>query len=326
MRKIVLSVLLLCLLSACAPSAQMSHYDTYRSHEHGAGPITAGKVRVIFLGTSTLLIDDGETQLLMDGFVTRPGLLKTSFGKIGCDTNKVRGFVSAYHVNRLRAVFCAHSHYDHAMDAPYVALKTGAALYGSTSTLNIGRGAGLPEQQMQVYQNNIPQHIGRFTVTVLPSKHTPPIRIMGKTNDDLGVPVTSPLRQPARMSAYSEGGAYDVLITHHGRSMLIKASTNWLPHALDGVHADILLLGMACLGKQDSTFRERYYRETVGKLKPQILVPIHWDNFFKPMSDHLKAIPKAADNVKLGFDYMIRHTRADSIQFRLMQGGESMEF
>lgn len=325
MRKFFVPLLVVCLLSACAPSARMSDYESFRYPDPDTSKL-GGKVRVSFLGTSTLLIDDGFTQLLMDGFVTRPGLLRTSFGKIGCDTSKVDWFISEYKAHHLKAIFCAHSHYDHAMDAPYVALRTGATLYGSPSTLNIGRGANLPERQMVAYQVNVPIAIGAFVVTILPSRHTPPIRILGKTNDDLGIPITTPLYQPARMSAYSEGGAYDVLITHHGKSMLIKASTNWLPHALDSVHADILFLGMACLGKQDSAFRDNYYRGTIGTLKPQIVVPIHWDNFFKPMSDHLKALPKAGDNVKVGFDYVIRRTQADGIQFRLLQGGDSMLF
>lgn len=301
----------------------MSDYESFRYPAHDTN-IPGGKVRVSFFGASTLLIDDGATQLLMDGFVTRPGLLRTSFGKIGCDTAKVHRFISDYKVHHLKAIFCAHSHYDHAMDAPYVALHTGATLYGSPSTLNIGRGANLPEPQMISYQVNVPVTIGDFTVTVLPSRHTPPIRILGKTNDDLGVPITAPLHQPARMSAYSEGGAYDLLIVHHGKSILIKASTNWQPRALDGLYADILFLGVACLGKQDTTFRNTYYSETVGMLKPQVVVPIHWDNFFKPMNGHLKALPKAGDNVKAGLDYLIRRTQADGIQFRLMQGGDSM--
>ncbi len=312
------------LLSSCAPSAKMSKYDAYRFEQHDADSIPTGNLKVTFLGTSSLLIDDGETQLLTDGFITRPGLFKTGFGKIGCDTNKINAFVDEYKATRLKAIFCAHSHYDHAMDAPYIAKQTGAVMYGSASTLNIGRGAGLTESKMQLYRPNQTIILGKFKVTILNSKHTPPFNIMGKSNDDLGEQITVPLKQPAKAEAYAEGGAYDVLIQHGTHSILVKASTNWLPGALDDVKADVVFLGVACIGKQDSTFRDNYYNETIGKLKPMIVVPIHWDNFFKPLSPKLKALPKIVDNVKLGFNYIIERTKADKIEFRLMQGKDSV--
>ena len=323
MRHILLPIFAACILSACTPSGNLRKYDNYRFVQSGDARDT-GKVKVTFLGTSTLLIDDGETQLLTDGFVTRPGILKTGFGKIGCDTAKVSAFIKAYHVSNLKGIFCAHSHYDHAMDAPYIAKQTGAIMYGSSSTLNIGRGAGLGEELMQQYQLNTPIKFGKFTVIILPSKHTPPFKVMGKSNDDLGVAITQPLPQPAKAEAYSEGGAFDILIEHSGKHILIKASTNWLPGALGNIQADVVFLGTACMGKQDSAFRANYYNETIGKLQPKIVVPIHWDNFFKPLSPHLKALPTVVDNVKLGFDYIIERTKQDGIQFCIMQGGDSV--
>ena len=324
MRHLLCPLIVAVLLTACTPSAKLKNYDSYRFKEHNANTIPAGKVKVTFLGTSTLLIDDGETQLLTDGFVTRPGLIKTGFGKIGCDTNKVRSFISEFGITKLKAVFCAHSHYDHAMDAPYVAMRTGAVMYGSASTLNIGRGARMSEQQMQLYKPNVPIAFGKFTVTILNSKHTPPFNVMGKSNDDLGEQITEPLRQPAKAEAYAEGGAFDILIQHGAHSILIKPSTNWLPGALDNIHADLVFLGVACIGKQDSAFRANYYTQTIGKLKPQTVVPVHWDNFFKPLSPTLKALPTIVDNVKLGFDYIIGRTKADGIGFCIMQGKDSV--
>lgn len=312
------------MLTSCMPSAKLNKYGTYCFEEYEPDAKPHGNVKVTFLGTSSLLIDDGETQLLTDGFVTRPGLFKTGFGKIGCDTDKVKTFVRSYKVNRLKAVFCVHSHYDHAMDAPYIAMQTGAAMYGSASTLNIGRGAGLPEKQMELYKPNVPLQFGKFTITILNSKHTPPFKVMGKSNDDLGEQITAPLKQPAKAEAYAEGGAYDILVRYGTHSILIKPSTNWLPGALDSVRADVVFLGVACLGKQDSTFRNNYYNETVDKLKAGTVVPIHWDNFFRPLTSQLKPLPKIVDNLKASFDYLIQRTDANKIDFFFMQGGDSI--
>ena len=309
--------------TGCSPSAKLSNYNAYRITPTTTDTIPNGKVSVTFLGVASLLIDDGETQLLTDGFVTRPGLLKTAFGKIGSDAAIVKSVISKVHINRLKAVFCVHSHYDHAMDAPYMAGFTGARLYGSPSTLNIARGAGLPENAMEQYQPGKPLHFGKFTVTILTSRHTPALKIPG-AKDDVGQNITAPVHQPARLKAYTEGGAYDVLIQHGGHSMLIKASTNFIPGALDSVHADVLFLGVATLSKQDTVFQNNYYAQTVSKVHPQILVPIHWDNFFTPLSNKLQPYPKLADNVKHDFDFLIRKTGEDKIQFRIMQGFEKV--
>lgn len=314
-------IIAVALLTGCTPSAKISNYNAYRFDQSNNNSIPDGKVSVTFLGVASLLIDDGETQLLTDGFVTRPPLLKTAFGKIGSDTAIVKSVISKVRINRLKAVFCAHSHYDHAMDAPYMARFTGARLYGSASTLNIARGAGLPENEMEQYQPGKPMRFGKFTVTILNSKHTPALKILG-AKDDVGQNITEPLHQPAKLKAYTEGGAYDVLIQHGKHSILIKASTNFVPDALDSVHADILFLGVATLSKQDTIFQNNYYAQTVSKVHPQILIPIHWDNFFTPLSNILKPYPKLADNVKKDFNFLIRKTEGDKIQFKIMEGFE----
>ncbi len=310
-------------LCGCAPSAKLSNYDSYRVTAVTDGKIPEGKVKVTFLGVATLLIDDGETQLLTDGFVTRPSLFKVAFGKIGSDSAIVKSVIRQLQINRLKAVFTAHSHYDHAMDAPCMAKLTGADLYGSSSTLNIGIGSALPQLQIHLYQPGKPLHFGKFTVTVLKSKHTPALKILG-TKDDVGQDIATPLRQPAGLHKYVEGGAYDVLIVHNGHKLLIKASTNFIPGALDSIKADVLFLGVATLSKQDSAFQNEFYRQTAGALKPQLLIPIHWDNFFKPLSSHLQPYPKLADNVKQDFDFLIRKCKADKIDLKIMQGYDSI--
>ncbi len=320
----VIPALVLCLVQACAPSANMAKFNGYRFQQPCAAKPGQGQIRVTYLGVSTLLIDDGETQLLMDGFVSRPKLGKVAFGRIKSDTAKVKTIVTHLGITRLKAVFTAHSHYDHALDAPYFARYCNAGLYGSFSTLNIGRGAGLNEKQLHLYSPGKEMAFGKFRVTILNSKHTPPFTFMGKSNDDLGRQITAPLQQPAKSEAFTEGGAFDVLVKHGSHSIYIKASTNFIPGALDSVTADVLFLGIASLSKQGVAFRDSFYTETVAKLKPKILVPIHWDNFFKPLSTHLKALPKLAGNLKEDLQYLIEHSSLQKIEFRLMQGYDSV--
>jgi hypothetical protein len=136
---------------------QYSHYYLPQSDEQPKD----GSIKVTWYGTTMLLFDDGETQLLIDAFVTRPSL-ETVFVKqeIQSNTAAVDALLSraefdrspdgAEH-HRLVAMFTAHSHFDHALDVAYLVQQSGAHLYGSESTLNIGCGSGLTENQMTLH-------------------------------------------------------------------------------------------------------------------------------------------------------------------------------
>jgi L-ascorbate metabolism protein UlaG (beta-lactamase superfamily) len=311
-------------LSACSPSAKLSKYKAYRLADQHAQPIPPGAVKVTFFGTSSLLIDDGETQLLTDGFVTRPGFIKAGFGKIESDSTLVKRIIKEEKIDRLKAVFVVHSHYDHVLDAPTFSKLTTAGLYGSASTLQVARAAKVPASLLHTFETGKALTFGKFTVTILPSRHTPPFNILGKSNDDLGETIDSNFTLPAKTKAFTEGGAYDVLIEHNGKRLLIKASTNYIEGRLDDVQADVLFLGIAQLGKQGNAFKENFYKYTVLPLKPKLLIPIHWDNFFKPLNNNLKPLPKIADNLKQGLDFIIRKTEGDKISLKIVQGKESV--
>ena len=168
--------------SALRPSANLSHFAQYFVAPNNSSVWQGDSVRVTFFGTSTLLFDDGETQLLIDGFFTRPSVFKVGFGKVSTNQPLVKQVLEEQKINRLKAVFVCHSHYDHVMDAPYICTLTKAILHGSSSTLNVAMGEGLPQNQMQLYYPGQEVEVGKFKVTVIKSKHTPPFRFLGKTN------------------------------------------------------------------------------------------------------------------------------------------------
>ncbi|WP_411822306.1 MBL fold metallo-hydrolase [Leptospira sp. 'Mane'] len=317
------------LIQSCAlsSSGNIRDYKEYIPEQKQTGLIPSGKLRITFLGTSSLLLDDGETQILTDGFFTRPSLFRTAFLKISTDISVLNSVIEQTRMNRLKGIFVCHSHYDHAMDAPFVAKLTGANLYGSSSTLNVGLGADLPRDRMHLFIPGKPIRIGKFTITVLSSKHTPPFRILGKTNaTDPNKPnIDLPLVQPVKATDYIEGGAFDFLVQHGTRSLLIKGSTNYIEGALDRYRADVLFLGIAQLSKQPETFQEEYYNQTVRALKAKLVVPIHWDNFFKPLAEPLEPNLKIGDDFNSNMNFILRKTKADGIGVILLQGFETID-
>jgi len=303
------------------PPARAGSIEQYRKHflpENDRDPQN-GSIRVTFLGTGTLLFDDGETQVMTDGFFTRPSFLKVARGKIETDPKVVDAALKRAGVDRLKALFVAHSHYDHAFDVAYVVKKTGAKLHGSLSTLNIGRGGELEQEQMQLFEPGKDVRVGRFTVSVLKSKHTPPI---AGVNDDLGEVIDKPLKQPASFRDYKEGGSFDILIRHGGHTMLVKPSDNFVEGALDKVRADVLFLGTAGMGTYKKDFQDVVYAETIRKVRPRLVIPVHWDSFFDPLSDKLQF--PLVGNVPAGFDYLIGRLKEDKIAFGILQGYQSV--
>jgi L-ascorbate metabolism protein UlaG (beta-lactamase superfamily) len=151
------------LLSSCVflPSGKVSRYKNYFPD---SAFCKESKLKVTYFGTSTLLFEEEDEQILIDGFFSRPNVFKVAFGKVQCDTQWVRQLVDNFSITKLKAIFVCHSHYDHSMDAPYLAKITGATIYGSSSTLNVARGYGLPENQMKEFSPNETYYFKNFQV------------------------------------------------------------------------------------------------------------------------------------------------------------------
>lgn len=241
-------------------------------------------LRTTFLGVSTLLFDDGETQFLTDGFFSRP---LNVFGQIEPDLARITSTLQRAGIARLAAVIPFHSHYDHAMDAPEVAKRTGAFLIGSASTANIGRGWGLSEERIRVFRAGERLTFGRFDIDVGLSRHSP--------GSEGGI-IAEPLKPPVPASAYKEGGTYALLVTHHGRKLLLG-----VPGEGHNVQAEVVFLNLAVLGHtghEEDYWRDIWQRAVVAT-KARRVIPVHWDFFFFPLEAGLSPIPAAANVLQI---------------------------
>jgi len=237
-------------------------------------------MKVTFLGTTVLLFDDGKDQVLFDAHLTRPNML-TMAGLLKVQTNKaiVDKVIFQFGINRLKAIFISHTHTDHVLDAAYISNTCNADIYGSYSAMNVGRGGNVPEEKLHSYDDCRDYSIGDYEITVIPSIHSK----AHWYNDDLGQVIDKPIVQPAKKKEYKEGGSYDFLVKNGGKTYLIRPSFNYIEGQLDGIKADVLYLGIAGISRADEETKKKFFEETVEKVKPQIVLPIHWDNFFKPL-------------------------------------------
>ncbi len=308
------------LAAVAAVAWQLNHPPSLHTVEPLFWPTTAPPntpVKVSFLGVATVLLDDGETALLTDGFFSRPDKMTVFLGKVAPDVQAIAQGLQRAHIapagsregSTLAAVIPLHSHYDHAMDAPEVARRTGALLLGSSSTLMVGKGWGLEAHQMQLAQLRRPYHFGRFTVTLYPAQHTP-------TGFTGGV-IDQPLVPPARATAYQEGQSYAMHITHEGRTLLITSTAGFVPNALQGVKADVVLLGIGALGPRSEEHKEAYWNETVAMVGARRVIPIHWDDFWIPSTLPMQPLPPPLDDFESSMAFLQRQGAAQGVDVRI---------
>jgi len=71
-------------------------------------------------------------------------------------------------------------------------------------------------------------------------------------------------------------------VKHPKGSWLIVGSAGYVKGALEGFNADTVFLGVGGLGSQPDDYRENFWRETVGRVAPQRVIPIHYDSLTAP--------------------------------------------
>lgn len=275
----------------------------------GGGAIPDGAVTVRYTGTTTLVFSDGETTWMTDGWFSRPGPLAIAFGEIEPDLAAIEAGLARNEVERAAAVFPVHSHYDHAMDAPEVARRTGALLLGSESTANIGRGWGLPEGQIRTVGDREPIRLGRFVLTPIESRHFqfPDPRMRERA---LGDPeITEPLTTPVKAFDYKLGVAYALHVAHPKGTWLIQGSAGFIEGGLAGFPAEVVFLGTGGLGSQTADYRESYWRETVERTKARRVIPIHWDSLTGPIEGPFRGPVRAAGFLSKGADLTLEFLR-----------------
>ncbi len=238
-------------------------------------PAPADGVRITWLGTAGCFITDGQTAFFIDPFVSRPGLLKVA---LGVSLSPLKDLIGHWCQKTCGAsadaVIVSHSHYDHAMDAPFFAADTGAVLMGSQSTAWIGRGAGMAEDRIRIVAADDRIRLGRFDIKFLESRHG--AALFGS------VPwpgqLDKPLIPPAAASRYRLGETFTLVIEHPAGTLVHNGSAGYLPGMFDGIRADVVLLGIA--GRKNS---RSLIENIVLPLKARVLIPIHFDHFFSPL-------------------------------------------
>lgn len=238
-----------------------------------------------WLGTAGFRLLSRGHHLWLDPHLSRHGLAQLARGKIQPDLQRIRQDVDVAH-----AVAVGHSHFDHALDAPAIAQLHAARVYGASDTLNYCRGSGVAEHQLVELRGDGQGHReGPFELRSYASVHSP--FLAGK------VPfpgrIAQPFSGPAPVSAWRVGQVLTLHADSPGGSVHHVGSAALLEAELRGVQADVVL---ACTIGRHAT--PHFARRLVETLRPKLLIPCHWDQFWLPLDRPARQIPS---NDLLGF-------------------------
>jgi len=274
-----------------------------RLAQSAAGP---GQVSVRFMGTSTILVEADGAQVLVDGFFSRPTLGEMLSPTMPPKTGVIGQALARAGIEKpkLKAILVAHAHHDHAMDSAWIAHQLGAVLVGSDSVRHVANGQGFAGkihfQEIQGGQTiEVPVRAGigreaiQFRITAYCSPHS-------ATWFSLK-PLTQDLPKNAGALAYTAGPNYSYLIEYKGVRLLVHPSGGYRPGLYRGLRVDVLFLGLARTGRLfHAGETEAYWREVVEETQPSLVIPIHWDDFTKPINDPLPPLTWPVDNADLG--------------------------
>ena len=219
-------------------------------------------IQMRWLGNAGFEFEMGGLTLIVDLFLTRPKARNLFFERVEPDEAALRK-----HIPRCDHILVTHAHFDHCMDAPEIALRTGAVVHGSANTCAIMRMAGVPEGQIRFIEANTSFNISEIGVSVFQAAHPLiPGYTPGRVNPALAF--------PAHLRDYRMDACYSYLLEYEGRRILIWSSTR----SAGAPRADLL----TCRAVSG----QRWYEELLNQVQPRVVIPQHWDNFFQPLSSH----------------------------------------
>jgi L-ascorbate metabolism protein UlaG (beta-lactamase superfamily) len=183
-------------------------------------------------------------------------------------------------------VLVGHTHFDHAVDAPEIARRFGCNAYGSASLVTLMDLHGLADQAVEVEPYRT-YELGPFEVSFTPSAHS-------KLLLGLAVPYDGELTcehlDALAPGAYRCGQVWGISIKVAGLCFYHQGSANLVDVAIRKPPVDVFLAGIA-----GRSFTRDYWKRILPRLDPGVIVPTHYDNFFRPLGQQMEFV----SNVKL---------------------------
>jgi L-ascorbate metabolism protein UlaG (beta-lactamase superfamily) len=177
-------------------------------------------------------------------------------------------------VDRADAVLVGHTHFDHALDVPAIARRSGCRVFGSRSLHHLMGLHGLAAQA-EIVEPHRDYEVGPFRFHFVPSVHS-------RLQLGMGIPYSGELTcehvDALSPQAYRCGQVWGIHVEVAGTRFYHQGSADFLEDELSDRGVEFFLCGIS--GRR---FTPRYVERIVTRLAPEVIVPIHYDDFFRPL-------------------------------------------
>lgn len=241
---------------------------------------TGRTIEVRWLGVAGFEISCDGVVLLIDPYVTRAPLWQLLFSRLEPDAPLIRSTPP-----RADGIIVGHSHFDHVMDVPTIAHATGAQIWGSKSTANLMRACGIDAERVHECTGGERFEVGPFSVRMVPSLHSK--FALGRVPMPGDIPCSCEI--PLRSHHYRCGQVFGIAITVDDVTLYHCGSADLIDDAIEERDIDLLLM---CIAARHVT--DRFIERTLGRLRPRLVVPHHYDNFLRSTAKPMTLLPKTA--------------------------------
>jgi L-ascorbate metabolism protein UlaG (beta-lactamase superfamily) len=246
-------------------------------------------VRVTYVGTNGYLLETSDSATLIDPYFSRIGLAAVaSNSPIEPSITRIRSGMDRLPKD-IDAILVTHGHFDHLLDVPEIARRTGAPIIASPTSCHLAQAAGISAS------NTLPVRAGDFLerggvrVYALPTVHDRIFGVMPFPGVRAAVP-----QAPRRPSDWVCGEPLAFLVEIGGKRIYVDSggTVAALP-AITAGPVDLAILGVYL---PDS--RKRLL-PALRRLRPRFILPSHQDDFFRPLSDGFRFGPMTKFNAVL---------------------------
>lgn len=251
---------------------------------NASASLKAGELRLTYLGNAGWEITDGRRVVLVDPFLTQfarwaPGSA-SSDGPSPAELYAPDTALINKHVSRADYILITHGHSDHALDAGYIAERTGAVIIGHETAANLARAYAVPEDNLITVIGGEDYDFEDFSLRVVPNIHS---ALDDKRYYNNGRKITGNaprgLKAPLRRIDYVEGGNLAYLLRMGGHEVLIMGSMNYIEREMEGLRPDIALVGANSQRLEIFDYTGRLLR-ALGY--PALVIPTHADGYGNP--------------------------------------------
>lgn len=227
-------------------------------------------VELEWLGTAGFRLSFAGCHILIDPYLSRAPLRRV----ISRSPVLPREELVDRHIAAADAILLGHTHFDHAVDAPLIASKFGARVYGSRSTASLMALWQLSDRMVEVDPFRV-YAIGPFEVSFIPSRHSRLVAGLYVPSDG---DVSCEHFDDLSARAYRCGQVWGIRIAVAGATFYHQGSADLVDDTVPAGGVDFFLAGIS-----GRAFADRYLARILARLEPRVIIPHHYDDFLRPV-------------------------------------------